>query len=360
MKTPLSRYQLGPAAAILFFCGAALSQGCDQGILDYQVSCDTAPNGWVNASRCSGFGSGADPCYYCYQGSGVCVKKDRTQVQYYLANEGYDDTCPSCAGCCNGSVNCGQIGYGLVCDRNTCNCTSSSPIIIDVSGRGFHLTSAEQGVSFDILGDGVPIRISWTAAGSSNAFLALDRNHNGTIDSGKELFGNVTEQSQSADPNGFLALAEFDKPENGGNGDGIIDNRDAVFSSLLLWVDENHDGVSQRSELHTLPELGVFSLALRYRDDEHFFDQYGNWFHYQAGVNPDPKDGKSRDGRIAYDVFFLPARDRPDISGGQSFNRRLQLSTWELSLGDELAPLSRIGKKGCRPKLQQQNSGGSR
>lgn len=183
----------------------------------------------------------------------------------------------------------------------------NSPIIVDTTGLGFHLTSAENGVWFDIHADGHPIFISWTAAGSGNALLALDRNHNGRIDNGKELFGNITAQPRSDHPNGYLALAEFDKPENGGNGDGIIDERDDVFPHLLLWIDENHNGISEPNELHTLPELGVYSISLHYRDDQHFRDQYGNWFHYQAALNPDPRDGTSKDGRITYDVFFVAA-----------------------------------------------------
>lgn len=128
-----------------------------------------------------------------------------------LAAQGHGQ---SCGGCCGNPDICSN--YGLTCNYGTCGCNNSSPIIVDTTGHGFHLTSAGNGVFFDILGDGHPIQIAWTDADSGNAFLALDRNHNGVIDSGKELFGNVTEQPNSAGPNGFLALAEFDKPENGG------------------------------------------------------------------------------------------------------------------------------------------------
>lgn len=166
---------------------------------------------------------------------------------------------------------------------------------MDTTGQGFHLTSAEDGVEFDISGTGHPIRMAWTGRSSGNAFLALDRNHNGKIDNGKELFGNYTEQPPCSDGgrsclNGYRALAEFDKPENGGNGDGIIDERDVVFPHLLLWIDENH---------------------LHYRDDAHFVDQYGNRFRYQSALNPDPKDGTSMDGRITYDVFFVTVNAHP-------------------------------------------------
>jgi hypothetical protein len=178
-----------------------------------------------------------------------------------------------------------------------------SPIIIDTDGSGFELTSVASGVMFDIDGDGKLSPIAWTRSTSGNAFLALDRNGNGLIDSGKELFGNFTQQPESPNPNGFLALAESDKPENGGNGDGVIDKKDAIYSKLVLWIDENHDGVSQPKELHSLHSMGVFSLALRYRESRRT-DRFGNEFRYKAAVNPVPEDGESRDGRWAYDVFF--------------------------------------------------------
>jgi hypothetical protein len=175
-----------------------------------------------------------------------------------------------------------------------------SPLVIDLDGHGFRFTDVETGVEFDIDADGTKEQVAWINPNSQDGFVVLDRDGNGVIQDGSELFGDNTEQPPSEAPNGFAALAVFDSTEHGGNEDGLISGDDEVFEYLQLWIDTDQDGVSQKTELQDLENAGMVSLVLDHKESKRR-DRYGNELRYVSKAHFDSNPPK----RLVTDVFLV-------------------------------------------------------
>lgn len=179
----------------------------------------------------------------------------------------------------------------------TCGAQSNpafpTPIILNLGG-GYHLSLLKDGVQFNFYGDGLR-QVSWPEPGANNGFLVLP-DVTGMVSTARQMFGN-----QAGYANGFLQLAQYDTLEEGGNNDGIIDRQDRIWSELRVWVDSNHDGISQPGELSTLDELGIDSFSLKYRKTQ-FIDDNGNAFNLKGSMVRNTPDGPKQE--AIYDVIL--------------------------------------------------------
>lgn len=184
---------------------------------------------------------------------------------------------------------------------------SMTPILMDLDRDGFHLAGLNDAVMFDLDADGEPNRISWTAFGKGDAFLVFDRNNNGLIDDGQELFGNATLLASGVPAlNGYEALGELDASNFGGDGDALLTPADAAWELLQVWTDIDHDGISDPWELQSLAAAGIAQIDTTYLRSNKT-DTHGNLFRFRSKAMTTNANGHLRPS-VTYDVYFVEQR----------------------------------------------------
>ena len=136
------------------------------------------------------------------------------------------------------------------------------PLVFDLDGDGITTVSIDDSNAFfDLDNNGFAEKTSWV--GAKEGLLAYDKNGDGIINGGNELFGDRTlmKDSKTLASSGFTALAEYDD-----NKDGKIDSNDAIYTLLRIWQDSDGDGIASASELKQLVDLGIVSIGLSYNN----------------------------------------------------------------------------------------------
>ncbi len=179
----------------------------------------------------------------------------------------------------------------------TCELTSSAstPLVLSFDRAPVAFT-ADASAAFDLTGGAMSAVTDWPAA--ATPWLALDRDRDGAIDDGGELFGSATRLSSAARArHGFEALRELDS-----NGDGRISAADAAFGDLVTWSDRDGDRVSTAAELSSLASLGVVAIDLGATLAPRC-DARGNCEGERAGFRFVGADGQERSGEVI-DVYL--------------------------------------------------------
>ena len=205
------------------------------------------------AELCDGYydntsSSSGSPAPYCKR---VCVNDNGKAV---WSEKSHDETCPLF-----------DSPYHL--DKPGCSCDdyleakekawhgSSTPLVLSFDDAPVTFTT-NAGGAFDIVADGQCHGSDWPSA--ATPWLALDRDGNGSIDDGSELFGSaVVLADGTRAKNGFEALRELDT-----NHDGIFDANDDAFTKVVVWTDRDGDRRSTPRELTSLADAGVRAISL--------------------------------------------------------------------------------------------------
>lgn len=177
-----------------------------------------------------------------------------------------------------GKCNCVELNFAY-CDLAACHCKDKKgdeqgrppegsnlpydPLVIDLDGDGIETIAMENcNVHFDLDNSGFAEKTGWISP--DDGFIVLDRNGDGEINNGAELFGDFTPlKNGEYAKDGYSALADFDD-----NGDLVIDANDAIYNDLRIWQDFNTNGTANdaesgdKDELKTLAELNIKGIAL--------------------------------------------------------------------------------------------------
>ena len=181
---------------------------------------------------------------------------------------------------------------------------TTCPVVIDTEHDGFEFGGEERRVAFAMWPyEGFQVQ-NWVVPRGDDAFLALDLNGNGAIDDGTELFGNGTLlylENRLAE-NGFIAMAQYDRFALGGNEDGRLSPEDEVWPDLLMWLDRDADGVTDRGELTPVIDSDLIEISLITYETNHW-DRNQNWWRFPGIAKSQTPEGKTRPIRIL-DIFF--------------------------------------------------------
>jgi hypothetical protein len=206
--------------------------------------------------------------------------------------------------------------------------TTKTPIVLDLNGDGISTLNIASGVQFDLGADGTTEHTGWVS--KTDGLLVMDRNSDGNINDGSELFGSSTilaDGSRATD--GYVALSELDS-----NHDGVVNASDAGFAELQVWVDENSDGVSGTGELRSLASLDIASISLATQQTA--TTDHGNTVGLISSYQT--TDGTSH---AAADVWFQTSDSAvPGVLAAKSLDLSAQVSSLVQAMGAHEATVS--------------------